>query len=164
MIAQATDVSVPAADPAAKALEPTELASWKGLLRAHAHLVRELDAELTREHALSLSSYDVLVQLASAPERRMRMSELAESVLLTPSGLTRLVDRLAREGLVERTRCPSDARGSFAVLTDLGAERLAAARDTHLGGVRRLFLSRLSARDLTQLAASWERVAPGATA
>lgn len=139
-------------------LSAEELAVWRGFLRAHAHLVRELDAELRREHGLSLSSYDVLVQLASAPERRMRMSELATSVLLTPSGLTRLVDRLCREGLVERTRCSSDARGSFAVLTADGFERLARARGTHLDGVRRLFLSHCSASDLRLLGELWERV------
>src|SRR5687768_9300219 len=83
-------------------LAENELAAWRGFLEAHARLVRELDAELLREHSLSLSSYDVLVQLAHSPDRRLRMSELAESVLLTPSGLTRLVDRLCREGLVER--------------------------------------------------------------
>lgn len=143
-------------------LDEDELAAWRGFLRAHAHLVRELDAELTREHSLSLSTYDVLVQLAHTRGRRLRMSELADSVLLTPSGLTRLVDRLCRDGLVERVRCDDDARGSFAVLTDLGAERLTAARRTHLDGVRRLFLSHFSPADLRRLAAHWDLVTPGA--
>jgi DNA-binding MarR family transcriptional regulator len=140
-------------------LSDDELAAWHGFLRAHAHLVRELDAELTDEHSLSLSAYDVLVQLAHAPGRRLRMSELAASVLLTPSGLTRLVDRLCREGLVERIPCDEDARGSFAVLTDTGLERFAAARGTHLDGVRRFFLAHFSDADLRRLADGWRRVA-----
>ena len=140
-------------------LSDDELAAWRGFLGAHAHLVRELDAELTNEHSLSLSAYDVLVQLAHSPERRLRMSELADSVLLTPSGLTRLVDRLCAEGLVERIPCDDDARGSFAALTHTGLERFAAARRTHLDGVRRLFLRHFSEADLRRLADAWHRVA-----
>ena len=141
-------------------LSADERAAWRGLLRAHAHLVRELDAELTREHDLPLSAYDVLAQLAHAPGRRLRMSGLADSVLLTPSGLTRLVDRLCREGLLERQRCDSDARGSFAALTERGLARFAEARPTHHDGVRRLFLGHFSADELRLLARGWERVAP----
>jgi DNA-binding MarR family transcriptional regulator len=140
-------------------LRDDELAAWRGFLRAHAHLVRELDAELIRKHSLSLSSYDVLVQLAHSPERRLRMSELADSVLLTPSGLTRLVDRLCREGLVERVPCDDDARGSFAALTERGLERFATARRTHLDGVRRLFLRHFSESELRRLGEGWRRVA-----
>jgi DNA-binding MarR family transcriptional regulator len=136
-----------------------ELPAWRGFLRAHAHLTRELDADLRETHSLSLSAYDVLVQLSSAPDRKMRMSDLAESVVLTPSGLTRLVDRLCREGFVEREECSDDARGSFAVLTELGARRFAEARSTHLDGVRRLFLSQFSAQELRRLGEAWERVA-----
>ena len=90
------------------------------MLRAHAELTRELDAELAREHNLPLSSYEVLLFLADAPEGRMRMAELADSVLLSRSGLTRLVDRLEREGLLKRERCESDARGYFAEITPKG--------------------------------------------
>lgn len=141
-------------------MDPEELAAWRGFLQAHARLVRELDAELQREHSLSISSYDVLVQLAGSPERRLRMSELADQVLLTPSGLTRLVDRLCRDGLVARDRCDSDARGAFAVITDRGAERFAEARGTHLEGVRRLFLAALSEADMRRLSGIWDRLAP----
>jgi DNA-binding MarR family transcriptional regulator len=157
MFATATTSPAPAVE-----LSETELAAWRGFVRAHAQLVRELDAELREAHDLSLSAYDVLVQLASAPDRRLRMSELADCVLLTPSGLTRLVDRLCREGLVERVRCPDDARGSFATLTDRGATQLGEARGTHLEGVRRLFLSRFSPQELRHLAECWERLVPGA--
>jgi DNA-binding MarR family transcriptional regulator len=136
-----------------------ELAAWDGFLRAHADLVGRLDAELSREHGLTLSSYDVLSRLAAAPDRSMRMSELAGVVILTPSGLTRLVDRLCRDGLVRRRRCRSDARGSFAVLTDRGVEVLGDAHHTYLAGVRSLFLDQLSASDLRRLASCWDRVA-----
>ena len=91
------------------------------------------------------------------------MSELAEAVLLTRSGLTRLVDRLERRGLVERRRCPSDARGFFAALTGEGLRRLQEARPTHLAGVRRLFLDRLEPEELERLAAVWECVERAAT-
>jgi DNA-binding MarR family transcriptional regulator len=143
-----------------KQLSPAELAAWRGFLQAYALLVRRLDAELEREHGLALTSYEVLLFLAGAPDRRLRMSELAASLLLSQSGATRLVDRLARRGLVRRERCETDGRGFYAVLTPGGAELLAEARPTHLGGVRRLFLERLSAGELAVLAAVWERLAP----
>ena len=107
---------------------------------------------------------EVLLMLEDAPARRLRMTELASSVLLSRSGLTRLVDRLEREGLVERERCTADRRGLFAQLTGVGEARLEAARVTHLGGVRARFLSHFSDAELTVLAGLWERVLPGATA
>jgi DNA-binding MarR family transcriptional regulator len=100
----------------------------------------------------------VLVTLASAPERRLRMAELADAILLTRSGLTRLVDRLERAGLVERVRCPGDGRGLNAVLTDAGLARLAEVAPTHLDGVRRRFADRLDPNDLTRLAGIWRRL------
>jgi len=143
-------------------LSPLELAAWRGLLRVHAHLVGELDAELRAEHRLPLTSYEVLLTLANAEGGELRMSEIADSVLLSRSGLTRLVDRLEAEGLVERRACPTDRRGAYARLTPAGRERFEAARRTHLDGVRRRFLGRLSEDDLRALAAAWEAVLPGA--
>jgi DNA-binding MarR family transcriptional regulator len=128
------------------------------MLRAHAELTRALDAQLTREHKLPLSSYEVLLFLADAPEGRMRMSELAESVLLSRSGLTRLVDRLEREGLLKRERCESDARGLFAEITPEGRELFDAARRTHLDGVRALFLDRFSRDELRALGELWQKL------
>src|SRR5918992_872540 len=136
-------------------LTGTELGAWRGLLRVHAALVRELDAELDAAHDLPLSSYDVLIYLQAAPGKRLRMAELADSVLLSRSGVTRLVDRLAREGLIERDTCTSDGRGCFAVLTEQGEQALARARPTHLAGVRERFLSRFSEDELEQLALFW---------
>lgn len=139
-----------------------ELAAWRGFLRVQSSLFRELDAELTATHDLPLRSYEVLLLLEDAPQRRLRMSDLSRSVLLSPSGVTRLVDRLEREGLVRRERCPEDGRGYYAVLTDAGDRRLQEARATHLAGVRRLFLDRLEGDDLRRLAAYWDLLVPGA--
>jgi len=139
-----------------------ELGAWRGLLRVHAALVRELDAELDAAHDLPLSSYDVLIYLQAAPDKRLRMAELAESVLLSRSGVTRLVDRLEREGLIVRDTCTSDGRGCYAVLTDEGEELLSRARPTHLAGVRERFVRHFSDDELRQLAQFWERVQPGA--
>ncbi len=143
-------------------LNPRELAAWRGLLRVHAALTKALDAELDDEHGIPLISYEVLMVLHDAPGRRMRMSDLADSVILSRSGLTRLVDRLERDGLLVRAACCDDARGSFAVLTEEGVARLAAARRTHLAGVRERFLSRFTPDELDVLALWWERVLPGA--
>jgi DNA-binding MarR family transcriptional regulator len=143
-------------------LSPSELGAWRGLLRVHTALVRALDAELAAAHELPLSSYEVLITLESAPDRRRRMAELAESVLLSRSGMTRLVDRLERDGLLVRDHCTDDGRGCFAVLTDKGAELVARARVTHLDGVRERFLTHFAPDELRMLAACWERVLPGA--
>jgi DNA-binding MarR family transcriptional regulator len=139
-------------------LTPLELDAWRGFLRAHAHIVRELDEELQAEHGLALTSYEVLLYLAEASANRLRMSELASSLLLSQSGVTRLVDRLEREGLVSRERCEEDGRGFFAVLTPAGQARFEVARPTHLAGVRRRFLDPLSDDDQRSLRAAWERL------
>jgi DNA-binding MarR family transcriptional regulator len=121
--------------------------AWRHLLRAHAQVTRVLGAELEEMHGLPLASYDVLVQLAEAPEGRLRMSELADAVLLSRSGLTRLVDRLEREGLVERRSCLSDARGTFASLTETGRDRLQSAAGTHMDGVARHVLAHFTPQE-----------------
>jgi DNA-binding MarR family transcriptional regulator len=146
------------AEPAAR---PTreELAVWRLFLRAHARVIRQLEADLLAAHQLPLASYDVLVQLVEAPERRLRMTELAERVLLSRSGLTRLVDRLEREGLVRREACPDDARGLFAVLTDAGYQRLREASPTHLRGVVEQATGRLSREQLAALGEALRRIA-----
>ena len=128
------------------------------MLRAHAELTRALDADLVREHDLPLSSYEVLLFLADSPSGRMRMSELADRVLLSRSGLTRLVDRMERDGLLRREQCEEDARGLFASITDEGRELFDRARKTHLDGVRELFLNRLSREEQRALAAIWAKV------
>jgi DNA-binding MarR family transcriptional regulator len=128
------------------------------MLRAHSALTRTLDAELAREHDMPLSSYEVLLFLADSDGGRMRMSELADSVLLSRSGLTRLVDRLERQGLLKRERCESDARGFFAEITPEGRRAFDAARQTHLDGVRKLFLSRFSRDELRTLGGLWQKL------
>src|ERR1700761_6122695 len=117
---------------------------WRSFLRAHAVVVAALERELSSQAGLPLAWYDVLLQLAEAPERRLRMAELADRVLLSRSGLTRLVDRLAADGLVRRERSPDDARGTYTVLTVAGVERFRRAVPGHLAAVQELFLSRFS--------------------
>jgi DNA-binding MarR family transcriptional regulator len=148
---------------AAHPLTAAELASWRGFLRAHSAIVRDLDDELREAHDLSLHEYEVLLLLGGAVEQRMRMSDLAAAVLLSQSGLTRLVDRLVRAGSVERTRCAEDRRGLNAQLTEAGRARLEHARPTHLRGIRARFLDHFDAAELAILAGFWERLAPGAT-
>jgi DNA-binding MarR family transcriptional regulator len=143
---------------AVRLLSAEELGAWRGMLRVHAAMTRALDAELIAEHGLPLTSYEVLLFLADSPEGRMRMSELADSVLLSRSGLTRLVDRLARDGLLERVRCEEDARGWFAAITPEGRAVFDEARHTHLSGVRRMFLDRLTAEEREVLGGVFERL------
>jgi DNA-binding MarR family transcriptional regulator len=137
-----------------------QLLAWRTLLIAHAQLTRRLEAELIAEHDLPLASYDVLVQLAEADDRSLRMIELADRVLLSRSGLSRLVDRLVREGLVERAPCPQDARGTLAVLTPRGLERLRGASMTHLRGVHQHVTSRLEDAELAELARLLTKLTP----
>lgn len=128
-----------------------QLTSWRSFLRAHAGITKMLESELEVEQDLSLAAYDVLVQLSEAPERRLRMTELADAVLLSRSGVTRLVDRMEKVGLVVRAKVAADGRGVTARLTDAGYERLRIAATTHLRGVRQHFADRLDADDLADL-------------
>ena len=139
-------------------LSPEERAAWSGFIRAHSSIVRELDAELRAAHGLPLSSFDVLVQLSLASNGRMQMHELAEAVHISRSGLTRLVDRLERQGLIERHRGERDPRRVFACITRSGLERLAETTPTHLAGVRRRFLERLTRTQMSQLAVVWNQL------
>src|SRR5215212_9367896 len=143
-------------------LSDQQLAAWRLFLRAHARVIRRLEADLMAQHQLPLGSYDVLVQLVEAPDRRLRMSELAERVLLSRSGLTRLVDRLSAEGLVSREACPDDARGTFTVITEAGLARLREAAPTHLRGIEEYVTSRLSPADLDALGRLLRKLLPEA--
>ncbi|HEX4109468.1 MAG TPA: MarR family transcriptional regulator [Solirubrobacteraceae bacterium] len=130
------------------------------MLRSHACLVKRLDIELEAVSGLPLTSLEVLRHLRSAPDGRMRMCDLACSVMLSRSGLTRLVDRLERDGLLCRKSCDHDARGAYAALTDAGRERLDAAHETYIGAVREHFLSRFTSAEMRLLGEFWTRVAP----
>ena len=132
-------------------LSEGELRAWQAFLRTHRSVTGTLDAELIREQQLPLGSYEVLLILSRAPNRAMRMSDVAGTSMLSRSGMTRLVDRLESDGLVERTTCQSDGRGVYAVLTDAGFARLRTASRTHLRGVRDHFTSRLSTDELDEL-------------
>jgi DNA-binding MarR family transcriptional regulator len=137
------------------------LEAWRGYLQSHASILRELDAELVAEHGMTTRDYEVLLYLAQAPERRLAMSALAERTMLTRSGITRLVDGLVGNGLIERISCPEDARISYASLTDAGYETLRQAGRTHIASIRRLFLAHFSTQEVEQLASLLARL-PGA--
>jgi len=146
-----------------KELGTAELGAWRGMLLTHSRMIAALDEELEREHGLPLGSYEVLLHLHEADEHSLRMGQLAERLLLSRSGLTRLVDRLSAQGLVERHSCPDDRRGTYARLTDAGLSRFEEARPTHLRGVRERFLDPLSDRDRANLASAWEKIAEAGT-
>ena len=141
-------------------LSPLELGAWRGLLRAHAGVVRRLDADLRSRHGMSLTSYEVLMLLGAVPRKRLRISELSAGTLLSVSGMSRMVDRLVREGLVVRESCEDDGRGAEVALTASGRGRLRAARASHLAGVRAEFLARFSDDDLARMEGLWSRVEP----
>ena len=128
------------------------MAAWRGFLTAHARVVGLLEEELQGERDLPLSWYDVLVQLQEAEGHRLRMTDLAGAVLLSKSGLTRLVDRMCDAGLVERCADPADRRGRWVNLTDAGHSRLRDAATVHLRGVREHFTGLLSPQDAERLA------------
>jgi DNA-binding MarR family transcriptional regulator len=131
---------------------------WRSFLRTHAETVRRLEHDLLEETGTPLGWYDVLLQLAEAPEHRLRMADLAERVLLSRSGLTRLVDRLEAEGLVTRVPFPGDGRGLYTVLTDAGLSRLRRAAPVHLAGIQRYWLSKFSVAELTELSRLFARL------
>jgi DNA-binding MarR family transcriptional regulator len=135
-----------------QAFQAREFAAWTRFLRAYAAVTRDLSARLEAQHGLSLRDFDVLVQLYSAPERRMRRIDLARTVILSPSGITRLLEGLERAGWVSKHQCESDARVTWAVLTDAGAEKFEQASESHAADVEELFASRFDAEEEARLA------------
>lgn len=148
------------AAPSISARDP-RLASWRSFLVAHSVVARRLDEELRAETGLSLFEYSALLQLAESDGRRKRMSELADGILLTRSGVTRLVDRLVRDGLVERSPCSSDGRGAEAVLTDEGLRRLRSASRVHLRGIDRYYFEQVSPGDQEVVGRAMDRITAG---
>lgn len=144
-------------------LEGAALEAWRSYLQSHATIVRMLDADLISEHGITTRDYEVLLYLAQAPDRQLPMSALAESTMLTRSGITRLVDGLVALRLIERVACPNDARVSYAHLTDDGLEKLRSAGRTHVGGIRRQFLAHFTNEETAHLATLLGRL-PGAQA
>lgn len=142
-------------------LAPLEMKAWHCFLATTAHLLDRLDDELMAASGLSLGDYEILANLAESPGGCMRMTDLAGRVLVSRSGLTRRVDRLASEGLVARRSCESDRRGVFAELTPTGRDRLVAAAPTHVEGVRRHFIEPLGDERLAAVADGLHAVATG---
>jgi DNA-binding MarR family transcriptional regulator len=143
-------------------LEGAALEAWRSFLQSHATILRGLDAELVADHGMTARDYEVLLYLAQAPDRRLPMSAIAESTMLTRSGITRLVDGLVQGGLIERVACASDARVSYARLTDEGYEKLRDAGASHIASIHRLFLEHFTVEETEQLAALLSRL-PGAS-
>lgn len=135
-------------------LTDVEMDAWQALLHAHHQITRALDAELREEHGLTFGEYDVLLRLARAPDRSLRMTEIAQRVLISPSGLTRVVDGLEAKGVVERRRDGDDARVVRAQLTDAGRDKVRKAARTHLRGIREHFTGRLTDSQLRAIASA----------
>jgi DNA-binding MarR family transcriptional regulator len=141
-----------ASPPERALLTDTQIGAWRGLVAAHARISLRLERDLLAEHALPLVEYEVLVHLLDAPAQRLRMTELADRVLLSRSGVTRVVDRMESEGLVERELCRDDGRGTYAVLTEAGQSRLREASGTYFRGLRTYFVDALSPDQVASLA------------
>jgi DNA-binding MarR family transcriptional regulator len=141
--------------------QASALDAWARLLRGHASVIREISGRLEAQHGLTINAYEALLHLARAEDGRMRRVDLAEKLILTPSGVTRLLDGLERTGLVERASCASDRRVTYAVLTAAGRERLETASGSHIASVRTFFEERFSEQELDQLAGLLGRL-PGA--
>jgi DNA-binding MarR family transcriptional regulator len=142
-------------------LSTTALDAWVRLLRAHAATTRALSAELLAEHGLTINDYEALLLLARAEDHHLKRIELAGQLILTPSGVTRLLDGLERAGYVEKGSCPTDARVNYAVLTEAGLAKFEEASASHLAAVRQLFEGRFAEDELATLAALLGRM-PGA--
>jgi DNA-binding MarR family transcriptional regulator len=135
--------------------------SFVSLLRAYSHATRQLNAQLTADHGLTISDYEVMLRLARAPDRRMRRVDIAEQVLLTASGITRLLDGLERAGYVERASCETDRRVVYAVLTDDGVTKLRDASESHVAQIEVYFTSRYEDAELGELAELLGRIDAG---
>ena len=136
-------------------------AAWVSFLRGHAALTRALNAQLVSDHGLTINDYEVLLRLSRAPGQQMKRVELAQSVLLTPSGITRLLDGLEAEGWVEKAHCETDARVTYAALTDFGRQKLHEAASSHLADIDRLFTTHFDDTELESLASLLGRLYGG---
>jgi DNA-binding MarR family transcriptional regulator len=141
---------------------PEEFAAWRGMLRVHSAVFRELDRQLLAEHGFGIDSYGVMITLVGAPARRVPIGELGLRRNLSPSGISRSVDRLVKLGLVERANNPDDGRSLLVGLTANGLRRLREAQVSHHRIVREMLLSHLDQRDLKRLGDLWEKAMPGA--
>jgi DNA-binding MarR family transcriptional regulator len=139
-------------------LTDEERDAWTGFLQAHAAITRALDDDLREHHGLAYNSFEVLARLACADDQRLRMAELADQLVFTRSGVTRLIERLEHDGYVERCDAQDDARGVYALLTDEGFEAFEAATETHVSLLRDLYVGKLESGELARLNRLWERL------
>jgi DNA-binding MarR family transcriptional regulator len=155
-----TDTLVPPPPPLTIDRTDPGIEAWRTFLCAHAAVMRRLEAELEAAGHVSLGDYDVLINLATAPGGKLRMSELADYVLLSRSGMTRRIDRLEAAGLVRRDECAADRRGSYAAITPEGIERVRSAGPTHLRGIEEHFLARLTTGELEAVQSALAKLTP----
>lgn len=158
-----TEIPIPAGEPP----EPDpftaeEFGMWRGMLRIHSAVFRELDRHMLADHGFGIDAYGILVTLISPPAHTMPIGELGERRNLSPSGISRSVDRLAKLGLLERSVNPEDRRSLLVGLTPTGIRRLREAQVSHHRIVRQMLLSHLDDHDLTRLSELWEKAMPGA--
>lgn len=157
-----TDAAIPLREPPEPdPFTPEEFAAWRGMLRVHSAVFRELDRQLLAEHGFGIDSYGVMITLVTAPARRLPIGELGLRRNLSPSGISRSVDRLTRLGLVERATNRKDRRSLLVGMTPTGLQRLRAAQVTHHEIVRSMLLAHLDAQDLKRLGELWEKAMPG---
>ena len=156
-----TPLNIAAGPPEPDPFSANEFVVWRGLLRVYSRVTRELDRRLLEAHGLGLDAYGVLITLVTAPSGTLTMGELAERHNLSPSGISRSVDRLAGAGLVRRLRNPADRRSFLVGLTPEGLAQLRAAQVTHHAIVRELLFAQLDERDLETLGQLWEKAVPG---
>jgi DNA-binding MarR family transcriptional regulator len=154
----AQDNAAEACEQAVRALPAQKQAAWVGFLRAHALITKALDADLIANFGIPLSAFEVLVRAGSAEDGYLRMSDLADEAMLSPSRVSRLVTELQGRGLMERRSCPQDTRVVYAAITEDGRELLGRVQELHVEGVERRFFSGLSSEQVSQLAEAWPAV------
>jgi len=145
-------------DPVSRRIDPECLEAWAAFLAAHSVVLATLEAEIESERGLPLAWYEVLYRLQKSADGSLRMNELADSLVVSRSGVTRLIDRMAGGGLIERAECPTDRRGKLAVITPTGREALRAASPVHMRGIKEHFTDHLSAADARTLRRVFDRV------
>lgn len=139
-------------------LDPVEASAWGGFIAAQGRLFRRIEDNLRQNFAITHAEYEVLLRLARTRGGRLRIQALAQSSLLTHSGMSRLVDRLVRAGFAERVNAEEDGRGAYAALTKMGRDHFKKTARGHIALVRELFLARFSRDELSQLATLWSRL------
>lgn len=135
-----------------------ELSAWRLFIKTHARIIERIESDLADQKRVPLTTYDVLIELFEAPNRKLRLGDLTKKVILTKSGLTRLVDRMEREGLLRREKSEEDKRGAYAVLTEAGESELRKAWPVYAKGIKKYFAASLGESNLSALRKALSRI------